>query len=80
MPVFCEQKGYELRVNGLVAAEISTQEAAYEIAVHRGVITGEVYVFDCAEEAFKIVSEFLHLGGFSGSVQAFQYYEHINMF
>jgi hypothetical protein len=33
-------------------------------------------VFETSEKAFKICSEFLDLGGFSRTVEAFKYYKH----
>jgi hypothetical protein len=61
----------------LIAAEISAKEAADQVAIYGSVITREMYVFYFAEEAFEIISKFFYLGGFSGSVQAFQYYQHV---
>ena len=76
MTVFCEQKGHQLRVYCLVAAEVSAEETADKVAIDRCVITWEMNVFKCAEKAFEISSEFFYLGGFSCSVQAFEYYKH----
>ena len=77
MPVFCEKQGYKLRMNGFVASEVTAEETADQITVNRGVISGEMYVFDRTEEALEIISEFLYLGGFSCSVQTFKYYQHV---
>ena len=74
MSVFGKEKCHQLRVDGLVAAEITSKETADELSIDRSVIPWEVYVFDLSEKAFKIGSEFLYLGGFSGSVQAFKDY------
>jgi hypothetical protein len=45
MTVFCKEKGDQLWMYLLVAAEVSAEEAAYEISIYRSVITGEMYIF-----------------------------------
>ena len=55
MPVFRKKKGHKLGMDCFVAAEVSAKETAYKLTVDRCIISGEMYVFDCAEEAFKIV-------------------------
>ena len=61
MAVFCEEKGNELRMDRLVGAEVSAEETADEVAVDRGVIAREMYVFKLSENAFQIASELLYL-------------------
>ena len=61
MAVFREEKGHELRMDRLVGAEVSAEETAYEVAVDRGVIAREMYVFKLSENAFQIASELLYL-------------------
>jgi hypothetical protein len=46
MPVLCKEQGNKLRMHGLVASEVSAEEAADEVAVNRGVIAGKMYIFD----------------------------------
>lgn len=77
VPVFGKKKGHELRVYHFVASEISAQEAAYEISVYGSVITWKMNILERSEYAFKIISKFLHLSGFTGSIQTFKYYKHI---
>jgi len=62
MAVFREKKGHELRMYGLVRTEVSAEETAYQVAVYRGVIAWEMYVFEIAEKAFEIISESFYLG------------------
>ena len=76
VPVFGEKKGYKLRMYSLVASEISAQETAYEISIYGSVIAWKMNIFERSENAFKIISKFLDLSGFSSSVQAFKYYKH----
>ena len=75
--VFREQKSYKLRMYGFVASEVSAQETAYEISIYGSVISWKMNILERSENAFKIISEFLDLSGFSGSVQAFKYYKHV---
>jgi hypothetical protein len=72
VPVLCEKQGHKLRMHALVVAEISTEETADEIAIDRGIVSWEMYIVKRSEHAFQICSEFLYLGGFSGSVQTFE--------
>jgi hypothetical protein len=72
--VFCEEQGDKLRVYALVRAEVSAQEAAYQFSVYRSVVSWKMNIFKTAQTGLKIVSQFLDLGGFSGSVQALKYY------
>jgi hypothetical protein len=74
MTVFRKEQGHQLRMDSLVAAEVSAKEAAYKVAVYGSVIAWEMYVFDLSEKALEIVSEFFDLGGFSCTVQAFEDY------
>ena len=46
----------------LVRTEVSAEETAYQVAVYRGVIAWEMYVFKITEKAFEIISESFHLG------------------
>lgn len=76
MAIFCKEKRYKLRVDLLVAAEVSSEETADQVSIDRSVVAWEMYVFKAAEKAFEICSEFLYLCGFSCTVQAFKYYKH----
>ena len=77
MSVLCEEQCDQLRVDGLVRAEITSEEAADEVSIYRSILTWKMDVFERAEKTFKICSEFLYLGGFSCSVQTFKYYKHV---
>ena len=79
VPVFSEKQSDKLGMYGFVAAEVTSQETAYEISINWSVIAWEMDVFQCAEKAFKIISKFLDLSGFSSSVQAFKYYKHVSV-
>ena len=80
MPVFCEKQGHQLRVDSLVAAEVTTEETAYQVSIYWSVISWEMDVFDFTEKAFEVCPEFLDLGGFSCTVKAFKHYKHVNGF
>ena len=76
MAVLREEQRHQLRMHGLVRAEVSAEEAADELTVYGSVISWEMYVFETAENALEIASELLHLGGFACTVQAFKDYQH----
>lgn len=79
MPVLGKKKGDKLRVHGFVASEVSAQETADQISVYGSVITREMDIFERTENALQIISKFLYLCGFTCSVQAFKYYQHISV-
>ena len=56
MPVLGKKKGYELGMNHLVVAEITSEKTAYEIAVNRGIITWKMYIFKSAKAPIKNIS------------------------
>jgi hypothetical protein len=76
MTVLCEEKGHQLRVYGLVVAEVSAEETADEVSVYRSVVAWEMDIFERTEKVFKIGFEFFYLGGFACSIQSFEYYKH----
>ena len=76
MTVLGEQKCHQLRMDGFIAAEIASQKAADEISIYRSVVAWEMYIFELSEDLLEISPEFLYLGGFSGSIQSFEYYKH----
>ena len=49
MPVFSKEEGYQLRVYGLVRAEVSAKETADEVSIYRSVVSWEMDVFETSE-------------------------------
>ena len=80
MPVFCKKEGNQLWVHSFVRTEVSTQEAAYQLSIDGRIVSWEMYVFEASEDALKIFSQFLYLGGLSSTVQTLKYYQHDRVF
>ena len=74
--VFRKQKGHQLGVHGVIGAKIPPQETGNEVSVDRGVITGEMDVFQSPLALNQIFFEPLDLGGFARPVKSFEYNEH----
>ena len=71
MTILCIKEGHKLRVHFVHGTEIAPQEAADEVAVHRGIIPGEVNIFELVVLSFQVFLQFPNLSRLAGAVQPF---------
>ena len=63
-------------MNHIISSEFPSQETADQISINGSIIAGEMYVLQLTAFVHDVLLKSLDLGGFPGSVQAFQYNEH----